>query len=85
MSVPFSQLPGRHERHLRRRLDPLFPRPVVPPVDEALREAQRLAHVELIAYEQDLRDAVAAAVRPGPSSRVTVPFPVLGWQTDGRG
>jgi hypothetical protein len=63
MSVPFSKLPGRHERHLRRRLDPLFPRPVLPPVDEALLEAQRLDHEELIAFVQDLREAVAGAVR----------------------
>jgi len=34
----------------------------VPPVDEALLEAQRLDHEELIAFVQDLRNAVAAAV-----------------------
>ncbi len=56
-------MPGRHERHLRRCLDPLFPRPVVPPFDEALLEAQRLDHDELIAFVQDLREAVAGAVR----------------------
>ena len=56
-------MPGRHERHLRRRLDPLFPRPVTPPVEEALLEAQRLDHEELIAFVQDLREAVAGAVR----------------------
>ena len=56
-------MPGRHERHLRRRLDPLFPRPVMPPVEEALLEAQRLDHEELIAFVQDLREAVAGAVR----------------------
>jgi len=63
MRVPFSELPGRHERHLRRRLDSrLFPRPVGQPADDVLVEAQRQDHEELIAFVQDLRAMVSRAM-----------------------
>jgi hypothetical protein len=63
MRVPFSELPGRHERHLRRRLGcRLFPRALEGPVDDALLEAQRQDHEELIAFVADLRNTVGRAV-----------------------
>ena len=63
MRIPFSELPGRHERHLQRRLaSRLFPRPVEEPVDEVLLDAQRQDHEELIAFVADLRNAVRRAV-----------------------
>lgn len=62
MPVPFSELPGRHERHYRRRLDNrLFARPATPD-DEQLLEAQRLDHEELLAFISALRDLVQRAV-----------------------
>jgi hypothetical protein len=62
MPIPFSEKPGRHERHYRRRLDnPLFNRPTVRD-DEALLEAQRLDHDELLAFITELRAAVERAV-----------------------
>lgn len=72
MQVPFSEFPGRHERHYRRRLgNALFPRPIEAS-DEALLEAQRLDHEELIAFLGELRGAVQAAVelRPNEESQV---------------
>jgi hypothetical protein len=63
MRVRFSDLPGRHERHLRRRLDcRLFPRPLAELADDVLLEAQRRDHEELIAFVGDLRNAVGRAV-----------------------
>ena len=63
MRVPFSDLPGRHERHLRRRLDcRLFPRPLAELADDVLLEAQRRDHEELIAFVGDLRNTVGRAV-----------------------
>jgi hypothetical protein len=62
MDVPFSELPGRHERQLRRRLDcRLFPRPLAQLEDEVLLEAQRRDHEELIAFVGDLRNTVGRA------------------------
>lgn len=72
MQVPFSQRPGRHERHFRRRLEnSLFPRPQAPS-DEDLTEAQRLDHEELVEFVQQLRDAVQQAVdlKPNEESQV---------------
>jgi hypothetical protein len=67
MNVPFSEKPGRHERHLRRRLgNPLFPQPADPADELALLEAQRLDHEELVAFVAELRDAVQAAVQLRP-------------------
>ena len=66
MPIPFSERPGRHERHYRRRLDnPLFNRPAVHG-DEALLEVQRLDHDELLAFITELRAAVERAVALQP-------------------
>jgi len=66
MQIPFSELPGRHERHYRRRLDnDLFDQPAVRD-DEALSEVQRLDHEELIAFIDELREIVGRAVSLKP-------------------
>ncbi len=68
MRVSFSELPGRHERHYRRRLNNLlFPRPISGPTDEALLEAQRLDHEELLSFLTELRSAVQRAVELKPT------------------
>ena len=62
MQIPFSELPGRHERHYRRRLDnPLFAHPATLSEEELL-EAQRLDHEELLAFIGELRQVVQRAV-----------------------
>lgn len=72
MPVPFSELPGRHERHYRRRLDnPLFAQPVALDDDDLL-EAQRLDHEELLAFIGELRSVVQRAVDLKPSEESEV-------------
>jgi len=73
MTVPFSQRPGRHERHYRRRLgNPLFPNSPSQQEDETLLEMQRLDHEELLGFLEELRATVqrAAALRPNEDSEV---------------
>ena len=71
--APFSNKPGRHERHLLRKLDnPLFPRPVIDPADEEILEAQRLDHDELLAYITDLRQLVQQAIELKPNEESQV-------------
>lgn len=72
MAIPFSELPGRHERHYRRRCqNPLFPRPM-DRTDEDLLEAQRLDHEELLEFIRDLRGAVESAVNLKPNEESQV-------------
>ena len=62
MSIPFSELPGRHERHYKRRLDnPLF-RESATLNDADLLNAQRLDHEELLAFITELRETVERAL-----------------------
>ena len=62
MSIPFSELPGRHERHYKRRLDnPLFREPATLN-DTDLLNAQRLDHEELLAFITELRTTVERAL-----------------------
>lgn len=69
MQVPFSQRPGRHERHLRRRLNhPFFPGHIADLTDEILLEAQRKDHEELVAYIEQLRRLVLEAVNLPPNT-----------------
>lgn len=73
MSIPFSQMPGRHERHYRRRLgNPLFPGGPQTLDDDALLEVQRLDHEELLAFLADLRHTMqrAVALQPNEGSEV---------------
>ena len=72
MSVPFSELPGRHERHYRRRLDnPLFARPLQFS-EQDLLEAQRLDHEELMTFITDLRAVVTRAIAFKPNEETEV-------------
>ena len=62
MSIPFSELPGRHERHFKRRLDnPLFREPATLN-DADLLDAQRQDHEELLAFITELRATVERAL-----------------------
>ncbi len=73
MSIPFSQLPGRHERHYRRKLDnPLFPGGPLARDDDFLLDCQRRDHEELIAFLDELRSTVQRAVdlKPNEGSEV---------------
>jgi hypothetical protein len=67
MRLMYSELPGRHERHLLRKQDnPLFPEQQRSIDQGRLNEAQRLDHEELEAYIKDLRRLIGEAVALGP-------------------
>ena len=73
MSLHFSEYPGRRERHLRRKQDnPLFPATERQISADALEEAQRLDHEELVAFITDFRALVQEAVslKPNEGSEV---------------
>ncbi len=73
MSLAFSQLPGRHERHLLRKLNnPLFPEQerVVSPAQ--LLEAQRQDHTELMEFITGLRSLVQQAIHLQPNEESEV-------------
>lgn len=75
MIVSFSQRPGRHERHLRRRFrNPLFPAPAWTLGEQALVDIRRQDHEELSAYLAQLRDLVQRAVdlRPNEEAQVVL-------------
>lgn len=68
MDRSYSEWPGRHERHYRRRVDnPLFGDRRIDHSDQALREMQRLDHEELIAFLEELRQTVQSAVELKPN------------------
>lgn len=72
MPVPFSELPGRHERHYRRRLDnPLFSQ-ATRLNDGDLLEAQRLDHEEIVSFVEELRAVVQRAVALKPTEESDV-------------
>ncbi len=61
--VPYSQLPGRHERHFRRRLNnALMPRPLQGHTDDELLEVQRQDHEELVAFIEQLKLLIVQAI-----------------------
>lgn len=73
MAIARSQRPGRHERHLLRRLhNPLFPRPLTELDDETLLEAQRQDHEELLAFITELRATVQKAATLPPNAETQV-------------
>jgi len=73
MRLMYSELPGRHERHLLRKQDnPLFPEDQRNLTQSQLTEAQRLDHEELEAYIRDLRKLVGEAVALGPHEQSDV-------------
>lgn len=72
MQIPFSEKPGRHERHYRRRLDnPLFDSPTQLS-DEALLEVQQRDHEELVDFVAELRQVVERAVSLKPQEESEV-------------
>ena len=70
--VLFSERPGRHERHFRRRMHPLFPRSTGEHLDEELLEVQRLDHEELLAFLTSLKRVVREAVELKPQEESQV-------------
>ncbi|MEN8166578.1 MAG: hypothetical protein ABFR65_03760 [Pseudomonadota bacterium] len=73
MRLLFSEMPGRHERHLvRKHNNPLFPESERILTSNQLNEAQRLDHEELVAYIGDLRKLVGEAVALGPHEQSDV-------------
>lgn len=73
MRLLFSELPGRHERHLQRMQDnPLFHEQERDITPQQLNEAQRLDHEELEAYIHELRQLVGEAVALGPHEQSDV-------------
>jgi len=73
--IPFSELPGRHERHYRRKIgNPLYGSSAVVVNDADLLEAQRRDHEELVAFIMHLRDLVQRAVdlKPNEESQVVL-------------
>jgi hypothetical protein len=63
MEIPFSERPGRHERHFKRKIDnPLFPRPVNEYSEDDLLEVQRLDHEEIVSFLGKLKKLVQQAV-----------------------
>ena len=73
MRLLYSELPGRHERHLLRKQDnPLFPEAQRRLTQDELTEAQRRDHEELEAYIRDLRKLVGEAVALGPHEQSDV-------------
>ncbi len=73
MRLLFSELPGRHERHLiRKHGNPLFPESERKLTSSQLDEAQRLDHEELVTYIGELRKLVGEAVALGPHEQSEV-------------
>ncbi len=73
VKIAFSERPGRHERHFRRKLDnPLFPRPIQEFGNEDLLEVQRQDHEELLSFLQSLRQLVGQAVTLQPNEETQV-------------
>ncbi len=73
MRLLFSEMPGRHERHLmRKHNNELFPESERKLTPDQLNEAQRLDHEELVAYIGDLRKLVGEAVALGPHEQSDV-------------
>lgn len=63
MEIPFSERPGRHERHFKRKIDnPLFPRPLNHYSDDELLEVQRLDHEEIVLFLDSLKKLVQQAI-----------------------
>lgn len=73
MGLPFSERPGRHERHfMRKYANPLFAGVQRDLTRALLDEAQRLDHEELESYIGDLRKLVGEAVALGPHEQSEV-------------
>ena len=81
--APFSNKPGRHERHLLRKLDnPLFPRPVIAPSDEEILEVQAPFRVLVggtAARQAGTSDAVAARTPIFAGAVLLVVVALMAW------
>ncbi|MEJ1296210.1 MAG: hypothetical protein RPU34_02735 [Candidatus Sedimenticola sp. (ex Thyasira tokunagai)] len=68
MSLRFSQIPGRRERHLiRRQNNPLFPEATRAVTSDSLHEAQRLDHEEIESFIGEFHILVHDAVKLQPN------------------
>ncbi len=66
MPLLFSEYPGRRERHLlRRRNNPLYPEAQRTLSTQALQEAQRLDHEEIVEFLQTFQGLMAEAAKLG--------------------
>lgn len=73
MTLPFSQLPGRNERHLlRKHNNPLFPESERSITPEQLLEAQRLDHEELVDFITGFRALVQRTANLKPNEEIDV-------------
>jgi len=75
MEIPFSEYPGRHERHFRRKLNNhLYPRPIGDYSGDELLEVQRLDHEEIVSFLAHLRKLVerAVALKPNEESEIVL-------------
>jgi len=73
MSLIVSQLPGRHERHLlRKRNNHLFPEAERDITPQALLEAQRLDHEELVEFITGFRALVQRTMQLKPNEESEV-------------
>lgn len=73
MPVVFSEYPGRRERHLiRKHNNPLFSASDQEPADEAIQEAQRLDHEELVDFIGEFRGLVQQAIGLKPNEQSEV-------------
>ncbi|MGD2084256.1 MAG: hypothetical protein PVF91_14945 [Chromatiales bacterium] len=69
MRVPYSEMPGAHERHLRRRIaNPLFPDAPEALDPDGLLEVQRLDHEALLAFIDDLKRLIGEAGNLPPNA-----------------
>ena len=72
MAASFSDLPGRHERHYRRRIDnPLFSL-MIKFHDDDFFEAQRLDHEEILSFIEKFRSTMQQAIDLKPSEESEV-------------
>lgn len=69
MKLPFSEMPGRRERHLLRKRDnPLFPESEQTISAQSLEEAQRLDHEELSDFITEFRKLIHETVNLQPNA-----------------
>jgi len=77
MNLIFSQLPGRKERHLKRKFNnPLFPESERTISPQELLEAQRLDHEELIEFITGFRTLVQRTINLKPNEESEVIFEI---------
>ena len=79
MTLIFSELPGRYERHLlRKHNNPLFPAAERNITPEQLLEAQRLDHEELVEFITGFRALVQRTVNLKPNEEIDTVLKIKG-------